>query len=139
MTTTRAIAPWAEENLKARLAESRSRTDSLFDIIRPDALYDRTIPERHRIVFYVGHLVAVEHRLMHAETLAYIFHHLPHDRKIPQHEPPAPYRNRARHDLIEIPLGVATLGLPRNGGRFGWDNEFEQHRLFVPGFSIQRC
>ena len=154
--------------LLERLADSRSLTDALFRRVRTDALYDRPIPERHRLVFYIGHLeafdwnliagqalglgpahkefdrlfafgidpvggglptdqpsdwprlaeidaynvrvreqldhiladsshasaghwqypeeimlnVAIEHRLMHAETLAYMLHQLPQDRKI---------------------------------------------------------
>lgn len=34
----------------------RARTRALFDIIRPDAYYDRPIPLRNPIVFYEGHL-----------------------------------------------------------------------------------
>jgi ergothioneine biosynthesis protein EgtB len=202
-----------------RLREARAATDSIFPLVKPEALYDRPIPERHRIVFYLGHLeafdwnllgrgdfrldsfhpefdklfafgidpvsgdlptdqpadwpgfveigrynervrqeldwrldesfasrppaaddallhVAIEHRLMHAETLAYLLHRLPLERKIP-HEtlrdatPPIVPRT------VTIPEGFATLGQPRNGGRsFGWDNEFEAYRLNVPGFSI---
>src|SRR5947208_8056018 len=141
--------------LLGRLADARSRTDELFSLLKPEFLYDRPIPERHRIVFYIGHLeafdwnllsgplqlrsfnpefdrlfafgidpvdgklptdqpcdwpslelvneyrqrvrerldqalvaaselllnVAIEHRLMHAETLAYIFHQMPLERK----------------------------------------------------------
>ena len=37
---------------------------------------------------------------------------------------------------MRIPAGTATLGLARNGGAFGWDNEFEQHTVEVPAFAI---
>src|SRR5664279_1875581 len=152
--------------LLSRLLEARAETDALFGIVRPEAMYDRPIAERHRIVFYLGHLeafdwnllsgscdltsehpefdrlfafgidpvggglpadqphdwprlqivnqyrdgirqaldqaletapgddwdggagsfgqllhIAIEHRLMHAETLAYMFHQLPFERK----------------------------------------------------------
>ena len=40
------------------LADARRQTDRLFDLVRPDALYERPIPERHRIIFYLGHLEA---------------------------------------------------------------------------------
>ncbi len=207
--------------LLAALDRSRAEADELFRIVKPPFLYDRPIPERHRIVFYIGHLeafdwnlvgknalglkpfdenldrlfafgidpvdgglpsdqpsdwprisevgqyrakvraaldsalarvsstnasapllrdgtilnVAIEHRLMHAETLAYMLHRLPLDRKIPQPEAPlAPARPLATR-MIEIPAGAATLGLPRSGA-FGWDNEFELHTALVPAFSI---
>src|SRR5579863_3181085 len=137
--------------LAERLADARKQTDSLFEIVKPEALYDRPVAERHRIVFYLGHLeafdsnlltggphseldklfafgidpvgsglptdapedwpsieeiqkynrgirasidqmpqdkqlwnVAIEHRLMHAETLAYMLHQMHVDTKIPQ-------------------------------------------------------
>jgi iron(II)-dependent oxidoreductase len=202
--------------LQARLEEARARSDELFEIVRPEALYDRPIPERHRVVFYLGHLeafdwnllreplggrvfhaefdklfafgidpvggglptdqprdwpsieairnynrriraqldealtafdsgqqqintlleVAIEHRLMHAETLAYMLHQLAPDRKYPvdaKTSPCAPPRTLHR---VEISLGAATLGLSRAVNQFGWDNEFEEHRVEVPAFTI---
>ena len=40
--------------------------------------------------------------------------------------------------MIEIPAGTATLGLPREGDEFGWDNEFEAHEVSVPAFEIDQ-
>jgi iron(II)-dependent oxidoreductase len=212
--------------LIARIAGARQQTDDLFSIVKRDSLYERPIAERHRIIFYIGHLeafdwnlfhervlglksfhsgfdrlfafgidpvggglpsdqptdwpsiaeveqyvrkirgvldekladaiadahppaadgfplstllnVAIEHRLMHAETLAYMLHQLPLDRKLPQREllnfPISPVDHRS----IEIPAGTATLGLPRDSHVFGWDNEFEAHRVQVPAFAIDR-
>ena len=40
------------------------QTDRLFDLVRADSLYDRPIPERHRIIFYVGHLEAFDWNLL---------------------------------------------------------------------------
>lgn len=211
--------------LRQRLLESRRRTDELFDLVRRDSLYERPIPERHRIVFYVGHLeafdwnllrdrvfalksfhpefdrlfafgidpvggglpkdqpsdwpsisvvrdyvaqvrrtldetlsdgfdsaslanenfsldtllnVAIEHRLMHAETLAYMLHQLPIDRKSPRPDPPEIANPPIDHCMIEIPAGVATLGIARDSGMFGWDNEFESHTVEVPPFAIDQ-
>jgi ergothioneine biosynthesis protein EgtB len=210
------------EHLMARLANARARTDELFRIVRPEALYDRPIPERHRIIFYRGHLeafdwnllrpvfdcepfhpafdrlfafgidpvgghlptdrpsdwpsrtevedynarvrqmidaclgtaalddpgqpllydgfllhVAIEHRLMHAETLAYMLHHLPLDRKFGRPIVPAPAAGPVAPRMLEIPAGEATLGLSRAAnGTFGWDNEFEEHRVVMPAFAI---
>ncbi|MDQ2898998.1 MAG: SUMF1/EgtB/PvdO family nonheme iron enzyme [Acidobacteriota bacterium] len=42
------------------LALSRAHTDELFQLLDPAAMYDRPIPERHRIVFYLGHLEAFD-------------------------------------------------------------------------------
>ncbi|MGA7241499.1 MAG: SUMF1/EgtB/PvdO family nonheme iron enzyme [Bryobacteraceae bacterium] len=194
------------------LDETRERTDALFGIVRPDSLYERPIPERHRIIFYLGHLeafdwnligryaldrrpfhpefdklfafgidpppgqlpgdkpsdwptvkeveaynrrtrdaiddlidevpeqllhVAIEHRLMHVETLAYILHQLPYDRKIaPAAEESAEAVAAREHWMIDIPRGAAQLGLKDDG--FGWDNEFDAHEVDVPAFSIAK-
>jgi ergothioneine biosynthesis protein EgtB len=209
-------------DLLARLAEARSITDKLFDVPIHEALYDRPIPERNRIVFYIGHLeafdwnllgqyalgadsfhpefdrlfafgidpvdgglpsdqpsdwpsleevrgynnqvrqelaanfkdeslmdsdgspsqaevylnVAIEHRLMHAETLAYMLHQLPLDRKVQQPAPDVSAAPAPGQKMIEIPAGAATLGLPRTSNVFGWDNEFEVHAAGVPAFAI---
>jgi ergothioneine biosynthesis protein EgtB len=197
-----------------RLDRARAQTDKLFELVRPDSLYDRPIAERHRIVFYIGHLeafdwnllrsqsnlrpfdadldrlfafgidpvdgglpsdqpsdwptleqvrrygariregldrgleragvpeillnTAIEHRLMHAETLAYMLHHLPLENKILQPQAGVPDRAQPRPEVIEIPAGCATLGLSRADADFGWDNEYEAHVVSVPGFAIDR-
>jgi ergothioneine biosynthesis protein EgtB len=221
-----ATQPEIRDQLLLRLAESRSLTDDLFGMVRADALYDRPIPERHRIVFYIGHLeafdwnliaghalglepmhkefdrlfafgidpvegglpqdkpsdwprlaeindyklsvrekidnilesylrsstscwqyphevilnVAIEHRLMHAETLAYMLHQLSPERKIAPRGDHPTNSPRPRlpivHRMIDIPAGIATLGIPRGRESFGWDNEFEEHSVEVPAFAI---
>ena len=81
--------------------------------------------------------VAIEHRLMHAETLTYLLHNLALERKIPQpftrcDPTPAP-----RQYQVTIPAGVATLG--QSGHKphpFGWDNEFNAQQVSVPSFSV---
>src|ERR1700722_13599482 len=50
--------------LAERLAHARQQTDSLFQILEPSALYDRPVAERHRIVFYLGHLEAFDSNLL---------------------------------------------------------------------------
>jgi ergothioneine biosynthesis protein EgtB len=82
--------------------------------------------------------VAIEHRLMHAETLAYMLHQLPLDRK------KAPSESRSviptepvQPCMIEIPAGPITLGLERSTA-FGWDNEYDAHTLEVPAFAIDQ-
>jgi len=199
-------------HLELALTNARERTDELFRIVRPDALYERPIAERHRIVFYVGHVeafdwnlfrkyaldvppfhpefhqlfafgidpppgklpsdqpsdwpalpeverynrrtrevidaalhhvpdqllhAAIEHRLMHAETLAYILHNLPYEKKVahPSDIPSLPGTPSPR--MIEIPAGAARLGSSADAP-FGWDNEFHEHSVDVPAFSIAR-
>jgi iron(II)-dependent oxidoreductase len=80
--------------------------------------------------------VAIEHRLMHAETLAYMLHQLPTDRKIAHADQPEPRSAPATRRMVRIPAGTATLGLRRDAGVFGWDNEFEENRVELPEFQI---
>ena len=84
--------------------------------------------------------VAVEHRLMHAETFAYILHQLEYGKKVaagqqlPEGRPTHGSSVR-RPEFLPIPAGPAELGLPSNGA-FGWDNEFQAHTVEVPAFSV---
>src|SRR6202021_2436644 len=50
-------------DLHFRLIEARKRTDDLFRIVREEAMYDRPIAERHRIIFYVGHVESFDWNL----------------------------------------------------------------------------
>src|ERR1700719_4372511 len=51
-------------SLLLQLSQARERSDALFEIVRPEALYERPIPERHRIIFYLGHLEAFDWNLL---------------------------------------------------------------------------
>ena len=191
---------------------ARRLTDRLFDQVRPEAYLDRPIPERHRILFYLGHVeafdwnlvgrgslglgpvdaalddlfafgidpppgqlpsdrpedwpsleqtrryvhqvreqvdklltgapldtlqMAVEHRLMHAETFSYILHNLACERRIPVAVPADEEAPPPEQRWIEVPAGDAVLGrLPGSG--FGWDNEFGEHRERVAAFAMSR-
>jgi ergothioneine biosynthesis protein EgtB len=80
---------------------------------------------------------ALEHEAMHQETLLYMWHRLPHAEK----RKPASltYELGAvppRYTAVPIPAGAATLGARRDATPFGWDNEFEEHRVEVPAFDI---
>ncbi len=211
-----------EPSLLSRLDEARARTDALFELLPPNSFYDRPISERHRLIFYLGHLeafdwnlfsdplnlssqdeksdklfafgidpiggglptdvpadwptisevekykndvrsrldkcfnesfadqsgtlsaeietllhVAIEHRLMHAETIAYLLHNLPVERKIAHAGPVANPNSAPRQRMVSIPAGVATLGQASDASRaFGWDNEFELAETLVPAFAI---
>ncbi len=196
-------------HLLQQIESARARTDQLFALLQPGALYSRPIPERHRLIFYLGHLeafdwnlicrktldipsfhpefdqlfefgidppvgqvpqdqpadwppveeirnyngrvravidevlerapeqiahVALEHRLMHAETLAYLFHNLPFDQKVAVGEKLAHGDRKLPGNTLAIPGGGVTLG--QKSGEFGWDNEFDQHHVTVPAFGI---
>jgi gamma-glutamyl hercynylcysteine S-oxide synthase len=193
---------------------ARAESDLLFTVLRPEALYERPIAQRHRVIFYIGHLdgfdsiqicrdglglpspdpeldalfqagidpdsahlpsdtpsdwpsldqvnayvrrcrervdenlerapedmvyMALEHRLMHLETLAYMFHNFGYELKnIPPNAGRAAGKmSQHRNEWREIPAGEAVLGKPHDGS-FGWDNEYEQTRAHVPAFRIQR-
>jgi gamma-glutamyl hercynylcysteine S-oxide synthase len=200
-----------KERLQTRLEDARARTDELFRLLRPGALNERPIPDRHRLIFYLGHLeafdwnqicrgalgrssfepefdqlfefgidpepgkapadepsdwpsvaeverynatvrrkldgvladapdqivnVALEHRLMHAETLAYLLHNLAYEHKdCPAPESVASQAAPAQR-MIRIPAGMATLG--QEPKLFGWDNEFERHTVDVAAFAIMK-
>lgn len=223
--------PAPHHPLVQRLTDARQVTDALFAVVKPEFLYERPIRERHRIVFYIGHLeafdrnlfdqrlcdlpafdppsdqlfafgidpvdggfptdqpsdwpsldavreyatrarsqidrelaalgnsgrmdlsgaqtdtawqllnVAIEHRLMHAETLAYMVHQLPLAQKVTDLREPV--QTRSRHDLalsstVSVPAGPTVLGMTRDSGVFGWDNEFGELRVDVPAFEIDR-
>jgi formylglycine-generating enzyme required for sulfatase activity len=82
---------------------------------------------------------AIEHRWMHAETLAYLLHQLPPDRKIAFSRPSDCDRPSVAFSpaSIAIPEGIATLGRRRGTG-FGWDNEFQEHAVLVRPFTIDK-
>jgi len=77
---------------------------------------------------------------MHAETLAYMLHRLPHNRKV---APPG-YRalavtgggKKTQPGMVDVPAGTVTLGIPQQSEAFGWDNEFKAHAVDVPAFAI---
>ena len=51
-------------HLAQMLTHARAGTDTLFGLVRPEAFYERPIPERHRIIFYFGHLEAFDWNLV---------------------------------------------------------------------------
>jgi len=83
--------------------------------------------------------VAIEHRLMHAETLAYLLNRLPPEQKLRPARIPRFSAAEIATDQIEISAGCVTLGRARNsGGGFSWDNEYDAHTVEVPTFAIDR-
>src|ERR1700751_3733701 len=69
-----------DHTLLHRIYDARRRSDALFDIVNPDAIFDRPIPERHRIIFYVGHLEAFDWNLLHENVFGLRSFHPEFDR-----------------------------------------------------------
>jgi ergothioneine biosynthesis protein EgtB len=129
-----ALGQWpSREVVRAFAAEAdRLVVDALehADIERPG----HPLLDRGEAVFAI-----LEHEEMHHETLLYMFHRLPFDRKTA----PAGYRPRteggpAPAQWVRVPAGRATLGVDRTAIPFGWDNECPAWSVDVPGFAIER-
>src|SRR6201984_417094 len=69
-----------EAPLLERISDARRRSDALFDIVQRDAMFERPIPERHRIIFYVGHLEAFDWNLLHENVFGLKSFHPEFDR-----------------------------------------------------------
>src|ERR1700757_4889234 len=59
-----AAAARIRHEYQLRLAHARGTTDDLFRILNEDALYERPIAERHRVIFYLGHVEAFDWNLL---------------------------------------------------------------------------
>jgi iron(II)-dependent oxidoreductase len=103
-------------------------------------LEDRPAMQRAQALY-----TALEHEAMHQETLLYMWHRLPYEQKINKVLPPkgGSYKEDrslppkgGSYSTVRIPAGTATLGADRGRIAFGWDNEFDEHRVEVPAFEI---
>ncbi len=123
--------------LRERVHEFAAACDELVEeTIATATLEDDEVPHLRggEAVFTI-----IEHELMHQETLLYMFHQLPYEKKkwsggLQPAETPGGLRPAAPQ-LVRIPAGKATLGAVR-GSAFGWDNEFPQHVIDVDEFEI---
>jgi ergothioneine biosynthesis protein EgtB len=83
--------------------------------------------------------VAIEHELMHQETLQYLLLQMPHEKKRrPQNLAPYEFEGAAKNATIEIGGGPVVLGADFETLHFGWDNEFPTMTVEVEDFSIDR-
>src|SRR5271156_598375 len=64
-----ATAVRIRHDLHTRIVDARAQSDALFGIVDNEAIYERPIPERHRIVFYLGHVEAFDWNLIGRYTL----------------------------------------------------------------------
>jgi ergothioneine biosynthesis protein EgtB len=114
------------------------RADAAIVAALEDAEFDDERPAMQRAQ---GLYTALEHEAMHQETLLYMWHQLPYaEKRVPGSVLRDPESGQ-RHawlppDRVRIPAGTATLGADRNRIPFGWDNEFDEHRVDVPAFDI---
>ena len=51
----------ASITLKDQIQDARKRTEELLSTLRSSYLYERPIRERHRVIFYAGHLDAFDY------------------------------------------------------------------------------
>ena len=92
---------------------------------------DDVLAERWRI-----HHIALEHELMHHETLLYMLQELGLDRKVQGELPSAVIgAARAASEPIRIPGGRTVLGGDFDA-QFGWDNEFPAQSVDVAAFTL---
>ncbi|HTA47417.1 MAG TPA: SUMF1/EgtB/PvdO family nonheme iron enzyme [Bryobacteraceae bacterium] len=84
------------EALRSELAHARDESDRLFNLVSPEALYERPIAERHRLIFYLGHLDAFDWNLVARRGLSAPAFHAEFDQLFERGIDPAP--GKARED-----------------------------------------
>jgi ergothioneine biosynthesis protein EgtB len=122
------------------IAYGRTADAMIEDALRYAVIEDESVPQLRR---GEAALAILEHEQMHQETLLYMFHNLPYERKVKRAplsvgQAPSPDRTSPTPDKVLIPAGVVTLGADRDDIGFGWDNEFPSLRVEVPEFEIDR-
>ena len=81
--------------------------------------------------------MVLEHEYMHQETLLYMIHELPLDKKNRPAKPPRySFQTAALSCPKEVPAGKARLGAKFSELDFGWDNEFSETVVDVPAFTM---
>ena len=83
--------------------------------------------------------VAIEHELMHQETLQYMFQRLPMDWKRRPHTlPNYELHGGGQAGTVVVEGGPVGLGADFDSIDFGWDNEFPELTVDVADFHIDR-
>jgi ergothioneine biosynthesis protein EgtB len=83
--------------------------------------------------------VAIEHELMHQETLQYLLQQMPFERKRRPHNlAPYVFDGAAENATVEVGGGPVVLGADFETLHFGWDNEFPAVAAEVSDFTIDR-
>src|SRR5258708_391402 len=87
-------------------------------------------------------LAILEHEQMHQETLLYMLHNMPYERKNARHplvDAPERRLTAAGRGSVSISAGSVTLGADRAEDPFGWDHEYPKQRVGGDAFAIDRC
>ena len=113
---------------------NRKVRESVDACLQESPLLDRDRPAlRNGYIFNI----VIEHRLMHAETFAYLLHQMPLEKKDRVKTCPVTEGLSVKPKMVEIPAGSVTLGLEASPGEaFGWDNERNPRRVEVPRFAL---
>jgi ergothioneine biosynthesis protein EgtB len=129
-----AAGDWPDvRQIDAYVALTRGTLDALLPVALAGAAGDS---DEAPLAFVLA--AAIEHRLMHAETLAYMLNRCALGRQVGRAGTPA--RAAPPPSWVSIPAGTVTLGRRRDDWQsFGWDNEFEAQDVAVEAFEIQRC
>ena len=104
-----------------------------------DALESGRVEGDENPVLYRGQGVftALEHEVMHQETLLYLCHRFEPERKArPDGLTLVVEGNPPKSMMVRVPTGRATLGAELEEIQFGWDNEFPTAYVDVMAFEI---
>jgi gamma-glutamyl hercynylcysteine S-oxide synthase len=126
-------AAWPSRDAILRYAEQADRAILRAFVEKPVERGDDPVLRGGLAVYTV-----LEHEPMHQETLRYMWHRLPFEKKVRPADAPRSLVGGSvpRRQTVSIPAGVATLGTSRQREPFGWDNEFPEQRVAVPAFEI---
>ncbi len=80
ISQTMLVAHEHVQALRSELDLARGESDRLFDLISPVALYNRPVAERHRLIFYLGHLESFDWNLLARRGLSATSFHSEFDR-----------------------------------------------------------
>jgi gamma-glutamyl hercynylcysteine S-oxide synthase len=81
----------------------------------------------------------LEHEAMHQETLLYMWHRLPYEKKRkPVNYTPRVAGTAVHNEPVLLAGGPVRLGATRGSIRFGWDNEFGHLDTHVADFFLDR-
>ena len=136
MTASRAVTK-LEPSLLTRLEGARASADALFAMLPPNSYYERPIPERHRLIFYLGHLEAFDRNLL-STALGLGLDDSPFDKLfafgidpvgggLPSDQPKRVAGDRAG-GAIQPPGALAVGRTPARSGRDAGDGGFAGNR-----------
>ncbi len=110
------------------------------DRLITDAIERDTLEQEERPLLRRGQALwtVLEHEPMHQETLGYMWHRLPYEKKIAPAGSPPPILGESppAPATVRVPAGRATLGARWDAIPFGWDNEFPETVVDVAAFEI---